>query len=225
VSTIFDEYAELYDSWFKTPAGSKVFELELNTLFNIIKPSKGMKMLDVGIGTGIFALEFKKKGIEISGIDPSKKMIEIALKRGLNARAGSGEDIPFKDSSFDIALSMTSIEFSDDPDRFTSEMVRIVKPSGAVIIAVLNMFSFYGIERKIKGLFKKTVFKGAHFYNFRGLKALLLRHLSLVEITSSVFFNPEPPEFILKRAEALESFGKKHCRPFGALLVGKGVKK
>jgi len=227
VSAIFDEYAEHYDSWFKTPTGNKVFELELKTLFDLVRvrPFQGMKMLDVGIGTGIFALEFAKKGVEISGIDPSEKMIEIAVKRGLSARLGSGEAIPFGDNLFDVVLSMTSMEFSHNPDKFVSEMARVAKPAGIIIVAVLNTFSFYGVERRLKGLFKKSVFSGAHFYNFWELKQLLRKHLSSVVVTSSVFFNPAPPAFVISRALAIEGFGKKYCKPFGALLAGKGNKK
>ncbi|MCL4385288.1 MAG: class I SAM-dependent methyltransferase [Actinobacteria bacterium] len=225
MSVIFDEYAEHYDSWFKTPAGSKVFELELKTLFDLIKPSQGMKILDVGIGTGIFALEFAKRGMDVSGIDPSNKMIEIATKRGLSAKVGSGEAIPFEDNLFDAVLSMTSLEFSNNPDKFVSEMTRVAKPSGIVVVAVLNLFSFYGISRRIDNLFRKSVFSGSHFYNFRELKKLLRRHISLDEVTSSVFFNPNPPKFVLTKASAIEAFGKKYCKPFGALLTGKGSKK
>lgn len=224
MSAIFDEYAEHYDSWFKTPTGSKVFELELKTLFDLIKPFQGMKMLDVGIGTGFFALEFVKQDVEVSGIDPSEKMIEIATKRGLNARLGSGEAIPFGDDLFDAVLSMTSMEFSSDPDKFISEMARVAKPSGIIIVAVLNIFSFYGVERRFKGLFKKTIFSDAYFYNFWELKRLLRRHFSSVAVTSSVFFNPNPSEFILGRAIGIEAFGKRYCRPFGALLAGRGIK-
>lgn len=225
MNAIFDQYAEHYDGWFKTPAGNKVFELELKTLLDLIKPSQGMRMLDVGIGTGIFTLEFVKSGMDVSGIDPSNKMIEIATKRGLSAKFGSGEAIPFKDNSFDVVLSMTSLEFSNNPDKFVSEMVRVAKPSGLIVVAVLNLFSFYGINRKLNCLFSKSVFSDSHFYSFWELKKLLRRHISLEEVTSSVFFNPNPPEFILKKAEAIEAFGKKYCKPFGALLVGKGSKK
>ena len=34
------------------------------------------------------------------------------------------------------------------------------------------------------------------------------------------FFNPNPPEFVLTKASAIEAFGKKYCKPFGALLAG-----
>jgi len=225
VEVIFDKYAEVYDKWFTTPAGNKVFELELNTLFELINPSPGMTMLDIGIGTGLFTLEFSRRGVSVSGIDPSEKMIAIARKRGLNAIRGEGEHIPFPDNSFDVVLSMTSMEFSGLPDRFVSEMVRVARPSAAIVVAVLNLISPWGIKRRIKGLFKENIFNSAHFYTFWELKRLLWRHLSLVNVTSSVFFTPDPPGILLERAEAIEHFGKKYFTPFGSLLVGKGTKK
>lgn len=221
---IFDEYARIYDSWFQTPAGRKVFELELNTLLEIIKPRQNTKMLDVGIGTGIFASEFVARGATVYGIDPSEKMLEVALKRGFNAQLGSGENVPFEDNSFDVVLSMTSAEFSAKPEKFISEMVRVVKPGGLVVLAVLNLLSFYGTKRRVKGLFKKTIFRDAHFYTFWELRTLLERHLQSVKVTSSVFFNSHPPEWILERADRLEKFGQRYFLPFGALLAGFGVK-
>lgn len=94
VEVIFDKYAEVYDKWFITPAGNKVFDLELNTLFELIDPSPGMTMLDIGIGTGLFALEFSRRGVTVSGIDPSEKMIAIARKWGLNAIGGGTYSVP-----------------------------------------------------------------------------------------------------------------------------------
>lgn len=224
MEAIFDEYAQRYDSWFTTPAGRKVFDLELRTLFQFIDPSEGKKMLDVGIGTGIFALEFAKKGMDVSGIDPSEEMIAIAGKRGLSARIGTGEDIPFADDLFDVVLSMSSMEFSPDADKFVSEMVRVARPSAPIVAAVLNLYALHGLKRRIKGLFKKTIFSRAHFYSFWELKCLLLRHLSSVEVTSSVFINPKPSQYTLSRAEAVETFGKRYLTQFGSLLVGKGIK-
>lgn len=221
---IFDDFAEDYDSWFLTPVGEKVFKLELELLFKIVEPSKGMTMLDVGIGTGLFAMQFRNHGVIVKGIDPSEKMLEIAKKRGFDAKKGFGENIPFGDNSFDIVLSMTSIEFSREPDKFMRELVRVTKPSGKVVVAVLNLLSFYGISRRIRGIFEESLFKNAHFYSYFELMHLLKKYLKMVKINSSVFFNPSPPKFILKRAENLEKFGSRYLQPFGALLVGCGIK-
>lgn len=224
MEAIFDKYAQHYDSWFTTPAGRKIFALELDALLAFIHPSQGMKLLDVGIGTGLFSLEFAKMGVDVSGIDPSEEMIAIARERGLKAKRGTGEKIPFADDLFDVVLSMSSMEFSRNPDKFVSEMVRVARPSAAIVVAVLNLYALHGIKRRIRSLFKKTVFSRAHFYNLWELKHLLLRHTSSVQVTSSIFFNPKPFQFILSRAETVEKFGKRYLTPFGSLLVGKGIK-
>jgi len=222
---LFDSLASSYDSWFDTPVGQKVKALELDLLIKLINPQRGLKMLEVGIGTGLFAMEFRNYGLEVSGIDPSEKMLEIARGRGFDVKAGVGENIPYEDDTFDVVLAMTSLEASREPSRFLSEMKRVAKPSGKVVVAVLNLLSFYGLSRRIRGLFKNSVFNELHFYTYWEFKKLLQRHFEEVYVSSSVFFNPSPPGFILKKAEAIEEFGRKYLKPFGALLAGSGRKK
>jgi ubiquinone/menaquinone biosynthesis C-methylase UbiE len=221
---IFDDFANKYDSWFDTPVGSKVKDLELDLLLGFVKPQQGLNMLEVGIGTGLFAMELGKRGIEIVGIDPSEKMREIAKKRGFDVRYGVGEQIPFPDNTFDVVLSMSSMEFSREPDLFVSEMRRVAKPNGTVVVAVLNLWSTYGISRRVRGIFRRSFFNDVHFYAYGELGGLLSRHLAGVEVSSSVFINPSPPRWLLRKANSLEVFGRKHLKPFGALLVGAGRK-
>ncbi|BAL81684.1 class I SAM-dependent methyltransferase [Caldisericum exile] len=221
----FDKIANEYDLWFETPVGRVVKELEIDALISALPDLNGKKMLEVGIGTGLFAMEFRKRGAEVYGIDPASNMLKIAQLRGFEVKFGYGEAIPFEDNLFDIVLSMTSMENSKDPEKFVSEMVRVAKPSGRIVVAVLNAISFYGISRRIRGLFDPNdLFRGMHFYNYWELRNLLRRHICNVEVNSSVFFNPTPPKFILDRAYALEKFGRKYLKPFGALLIGGGTK-
>ncbi len=220
---IFDEYANKYDRWFETAEGKIVKEFEIALLKDFVKPEEGKTMLEVGIGSGLFAMEFRKAGMVVSGIDPSDEMLKIAEKRGFNVEKGSGENIPFEDNSFDVVLAMTSIEFSKTPEIFIKEMKRVVKVNGTIVVAALNLFSLYGLERRIRGLFEKSVFSNAHFYTYWELKNLLL-HLKDVKVSSSVFTPPNPSDALLSYAEEMEKFGRKYLVPFGALLVGKGVK-
>ncbi len=221
---IFDKFASKYDKWFSTPQGKIVKELELNLLIEFIRPEKGKKMLEVGIGTGLFALEFRERGMDVQGIDPSYEMLSIAKKRGFVVKYGTGENIPYPDKTFDVVLAMTSMEFSKEPDKIVTEMKRVAKDNGIVVVAVLNVLSFYGIIRRLKGIFRKSVFDKAHFYTYRELERLLDKHLHNIEISSSVFFPPNSPDWVLQRASSLEVFGRRHCTQFGALIIGKGGK-
>jgi len=224
-NAIFDEFAETYDSWFLNPVGEKVFELELSLLLKAVEPKKDKTLLDVGIGTGFFATRLRSYGLDIKGIDPSEKMLEVAKKRGFEVKIGSGENIPFENESFDIVLAMTSMEFSKDPKKFLSEMVRVAKTEGKIVVAVLNILSLYGLSRRVRGFYKKSLFSEAHFYNYWELKFLLRNHLKNLKVSSSVFFNPAPPNWIIEKADSIESFGQKYLRPFGALLVAWGIKR
>lgn len=223
-NVLFDDFANEYDSWFTTPVGRKVFAFELDLLLNSLPAMNGVHLLEIGMGTGLFAIEFQKRGAKVEGIEPSPKMRAIAEKRGLEIKYGVGEAIPYPDNSFDVVLAMTSLEFSKAPDRFLKEMVRVVKPSGIVAIGVLNLWSLYGISRRIKGLFRNSLYNEAHFYSYNELKKFLSAYLNDVLVRSTVFTNPSPSEFILKRAETIERFGRRHLVPFGALLVGTGRK-
>lgn len=221
----FDAIANEYDLWFETPVGRVVKELELKALLEAIGDLNGKKMLEVGIGTGLFAMEFRKLGAEVYGIDPAYNMLKIAESRGFNVKFGYGEAIPFEDKTFDIVLSMTSMENSKDPDKFVKEMVRVAKDGGRIVIAVLNAISLYGISRRLRGLFNPNdLFRGMHFYTYWELKSFGQKYLCNVNVNSSVFFNPSPPQFILKNAEKLEKFGRKYLKPYGALLVLGGNK-
>ncbi len=221
----FNQIANQYDQWFETEQGRVVKELELKALLEALGDLVGKTLLEVGIGTGLFAMELRKLDATVYGIDPAEKMLEIARSRGFEVKFGYGEQIPYPDNCFDITLAMTSLENSKSPEKFLQEMVRVTKPNGKVVVAVLNLLSLYGITRKIKALFNQNnLFRKMHFYTYWELDRLMKKHLRDVSTTSSVFFGPSAPKFILKRAHELESFGRKYLKPFGALLVAKGIK-
>lgn len=221
----FNEIASEYDKWFETEEGKLVKQLELKALLDVLGNIEGKSILEVGIGTGLFAMEFRKLNALVYGIDPSENMLEIARSRGFDVKFGYGESIPFEENTFDITLSMTSLENSKFPQKFIKEMVKVTRPKGKVVVAVLNIFSFYGISRKISGIFNKDdIFKGMYFYNYFQLEKLMKNFLCNVSTNSSVFFNPSPSKFILQKAEKLEIFGRKYFKPFGALLVSGGIK-
>lgn len=56
-------------------------DIKVDYVQNMIKLDKDVKILDIGIGTGLLTEELYKKGAQIHGIDFSKKMLEIAEKK------------------------------------------------------------------------------------------------------------------------------------------------
>jgi ubiquinone/menaquinone biosynthesis C-methylase UbiE len=225
-NAIFDNLAPDYDSWSFTDAGKIVYQLELNALLQALKLEKDCQILDIGVGTGIFSAELVKRGAIVVGIDPSEEMLSIAKQRGINEIVkGNGENLPFADEQFDIVLAFTSLEFSPNPQRFVSEMYRVCKPQGQIVVAVLTKWSMYGIARSISRLFRKSIFRHTKFYTYSSLNKLLNPYVSNINYLSTVFINPKPPKFILKQVKKIEKFGQKFFNKNGALLMMWGEKK
>ena len=99
-------------------------------------------VLDVACGTGIVACTFAAIANQVTGIDITSAMLEqaelLAAKRGLqNAswQQGDIETLPFADNSFSVLLSRYAFHHFLNPQAVLSEMVRVCRPQGRVLIA------------------------------------------------------------------------------------------
>jgi len=128
-------------------------------------PKKG-KGLEIGVGTGRFAASL---GIKY-GIDPSKNMVKIAGQRGIEARIGHGEKLPFRSNTFDYAAIIITICFVKDPRKVLKESGRILKRSGKIITGIVDKDSFLGKFYRRK---KSVFYKKAHFFGVKEMTSLL----------------------------------------------------
>jgi len=77
-----NKYAELYDAFYF----DKNYDKEVGMLEDIFKKHDchpGQRLLDIGCGTGNHTIRMAKKGYNVTGIDPSKSMLEIAKRKSL----------------------------------------------------------------------------------------------------------------------------------------------
>jgi ubiquinone/menaquinone biosynthesis C-methylase UbiE len=100
----------------------------------------GKKGIEIGIGTGRFALPL---GIK-EGVEPSAAMREFATRQGLTVHEGVAEKLPLPDQSFDFALMVTTICFVNDIVKSFQEAHRILKPGGSLIIGLVDRDSPLG---------------------------------------------------------------------------------
>jgi len=97
------------------------------------------KIIDVGCGTGTF-MELSPD--RISGIDFNPDNIEVCKAKGLDAQVGDGLSIPFDDNSFDGAYCshLMQVFLPHQAAKLMSELGRVVKPQGKIVIVTLNWF-------------------------------------------------------------------------------------
>jgi len=179
----FEENRELYEEWFIR--NDAVYKSELKAIRHFI-PEQG-KGIEIGIGSGLFA---KPLGIK-DGIEPSEKMRELAIKRGLNVLNGVAEKLPFKDNEYDFALMVTTICFVDNPAKAIREVNRILMSGGHFILAFVDKNSKVGKEyQKMKE--RSLFYKDAIFFSTEELLSLLKTNgFKESQIVQTVFGNLE----------------------------------
>lgn len=102
---------------------------------------KGMVLLDVGCGSGQDVPYYVSQGADAYGIDISEEEIKIAKEFGIgNFVVGSMNALPYKSNSFDVVTSVYALQASDDVPQAMSEMVRVLKPGGTLLILTKHPF-------------------------------------------------------------------------------------
>ena len=103
----------------------------------------GMRILDVSSGRGTQALHYAREhGVDVTGIDLSEEMVHAASARaaaaGLSHRirfeVADSQRLPFPAASFDAVINECAVGIPDDSQAVLDEMLRVVRPGGAVVI-------------------------------------------------------------------------------------------
>ncbi len=98
-------------------------------------------MLDVGCGTGRWSQALSERGSRVWGVDESAEMVELARRRGVNAKQASAEALPFKEGWFERALLVLVIHVFDRPRAF-GELGRVLAADGRIAIATFAAAQF-----------------------------------------------------------------------------------
>lgn len=191
-------------------------------------------VLDVGTGTGRFAIYLAERGVNVVALDSSKEMLEIAkqkarqegCKNRIQFVLGDVESLPFKGESFDGVCSIIVLIHFVCRDYAVCELSRVMKSGGIAVLDVPNkpLARLYGLFPRLIG---KTTFKD-YYYDLREMKRLLLDNsIELVErraftklprVIVHLFLCILRLRFLIGVIERLEKFN------FGGTSIVKGVK-
>ena len=160
----FEKYAEQYEEWFVE--NRWVYEAELRAVKAMLPV--GGHGVKIGVGSGRFA---EPLGIKI-GVEPSKRMREIAQKRGIQVLDGVAEELPFDDAGFDFVLMVTTVCFVDNIRKALLEAHRVLSHGGFLIIGFVDRNSMVGqtyLDRKNESVF----YKDATFFSVNELVEIM----------------------------------------------------
>jgi len=96
----------------------------------------GDRVLDCATGTGDLAIAFEQAGAEVIGTDFVPEMLEVARRKtdAIRFETADVTNLSYPDESFDVASIAFGIRNVDDPSKGISEMARVVRSGGRVIV-------------------------------------------------------------------------------------------
>ncbi|AHM57849.1 UbiE/COQ5 methyltransferase (plasmid) [Peptoclostridium acidaminophilum DSM 3953] len=190
---IFDEFAYRYDEWYKCKKGSFIDKIETTLAFKMFQMKKGMKILDVGCGTGNFSIRLAEMGCRVTGIDVSEKMLEIARIKAAEKNLDidfinmDAHKLEFADNEFDAVISMATFEFIDAPQKALDEFFRVVKVGGQVLVGTIAADSAWGEFYRNKDK-RDSIFRYANFKTLEDMKGW--KPEKLMETGECLFVSP-----------------------------------
>lgn len=129
---------------------AKYLEKGALEFFDRLNIAPGTRLLDVACGAGQLTIPAARRGIHASGLDLAGNLVAQAKARAkaenldIDFVEGDAEDLPFADASFDIVMSLIGSMFAPRPELVASEMVRVCKPGGKIVMGNWTAEGFVG---------------------------------------------------------------------------------
>ncbi len=125
---------------------------------------RGRVCLDAGCGTGTAGIHFACSGArQVAGIDLSRKSLQVArieaMRREIaNTLFANGDlgALPFADDTFDLVFSCGVFPYVDNPYHCLSELIRVTKTNGCIVLMALRKSRFDAFYEFIRRILSRT---------------------------------------------------------------------
>lgn len=208
IAAMFDRISPKYD------ALNHLLSLNIDKVWRrkvakAVAKSAPKTILDLATGTADLAITMAKHypQARIIGLDISEKMLEIGkskikkqnLKDQIDLRFGDAANLPFEDDTFDVATVAFGVRNFEDLGKVLSEIHRVLKPNGEVVILEFSMPEKFPIKQLYRLYFK-------HILPWMG-RIVSKDEKAYSYLPESVEQFPKPTEF----QQVLDQYGLKNC--------------
>jgi ubiquinone/menaquinone biosynthesis C-methylase UbiE len=146
------EKADIHHQWaqaYRTPENEHFYEQAFDYLTQVVSLPPGALVLDAGCGTGAHALRLAQRDLSVIAIDFSESVLGMAAAHLKASSAPSTIklqqenllSLTFEDATFDCIVCWGVLMHVADIETALSELVRVLKPTGTLVISEGNMLS------------------------------------------------------------------------------------
>ncbi len=205
----FDDIMNLYD-----------LEKRLDVVFDEIGVDIGTKeVLDAGCGTGWFSKAAVDRGARVTSMDLGDKLLrEVKKKCDSEVVQGDVQRMPFDNEAFDVVICTEVIEHTIQPRRSVSELARVVRPGGVLVLTCPNKVWHPVVVMANK--LKLRPYEGLeNWVGWREITRWLNEEGMIVE--KKIGFNIIP--FVFPATHGFIRWCDKHCKFMSPVMLNIGV--
>jgi len=174
------EYDEL--RW-ASEVGSYIDFIQRELILQMVEQWSGIQILEVGTGTGRFALELAQKGARVTAVDISSAMLKVAQRKfaefdffGEFVKVNATE-LPLPENYFDGCICVNVLSHISEHQKALKGIAKVVKTGGFFISNFPNLFSFYFPYGMVVNTIGRSVRRNVytHWYSLSSIEKIYHR--------------------------------------------------
>ena len=161
VENTLKNHAGVHQTWmtdYHFADNERFYELIFDDLVARLKIPSGSVFLDAGCGDGDHSIRLAKRGFRVIGIDFSEQVLKYTeaniaaqgLQEYIHVQNGNLCSLSFEDHSFQYIICWGVLMHIPKVEQAVSELTRVLKPGGILIVEEANMNSFQYLVQRLK---------------------------------------------------------------------------